>query len=129
MEDVREVDASNWTTEVTQSDTLTVVYFWHNQCPWCFRLNPILDEVTEEYRGKIKFVKLNVLGDPASQEIATNFGVMSTPTLMFMCSGRPVGQIVGLLSREDLEKALEDMFARHRQCLTQSTELRPAYIV
>lgn len=129
MEDVREVDASNWTTEVTQSDTLTVVYFWHNQCPWCFRLNPILDEVTEEYRGKIKFVKLNVLGDPANQEIATNFGVMSTPTLMFMCSGRPVGQIVGLLSREDLEKALDDMFARHRQCLTQSTELRPAYIV
>ena len=129
MEDVREVDASNWTTEVTQSNMLTVVYFWHNQCPWCFRLNPIFDEVTEEYRGKIKFVKLNVLGDPANQEIATNFGVMSTPTLVFMCSGRPVGQIVGLLSREDLEKALDDIFSRHRQCLTQSTELRPAYIV
>jgi thioredoxin 1 len=129
MEDVREVDASNWTTEVTQSDMLTAVYFWHNQCPWCFRLNPIFDEVTEEYRGKMKFVKLNVLGDPANQEIATNFGVMSTPTLMFMCNGRPVGQIVGLLSREDLEKALDDMLSRHRQCLTQSTELRPAYIV
>jgi thioredoxin 1 len=129
MEDVREADASNWAKEVTQSTILTVVYFWHNQCPWCFRLNPILNEVTEEYRGKMKFVKLYVLEDPANQEIATNFGVMSTPTLMFMCNGRPVGQIVGLLSKEDLEKAFDDMLSKHRQCLTQSTELRPAYIV
>jgi thioredoxin 1 len=129
MEDVREVDASNWAKEVTQSTILTVVYFWHNQCPWCFSLNPIFNEVTEEYRGKMKFVKLNVLEDPANQEIATNFGVMSTPTLMFMCNGRTVGQIVGLLSKEDLEKAFDDMLSRHRQCLTQSTELRPAYIV
>jgi thioredoxin 1 len=129
MEDVRDVDASNWAKEVAQSTMLTVVYFWHNQCPWCFRLTPIFSEVTEEYQGKIKFVKLNVLGDPANQEIAASFGVMSTPTLMFMCNGRPVGQIVGLLSREDFEKALDDMLLRHRQCLTQSTELRPAYVV
>jgi len=129
MENVTEVDASNWNEEVTQSAMLTVVYFWHNQCPWCFRLDPIFNEATEEYRGKIKFVKLNILEDPTNQEIATNFGVMSTPTLMFLCGGRPVGQIVGLLSKVDLEKALDDMLIRHRQCLSQSTELRPAYVV
>jgi len=129
MEEVRDIDASNWAKEVAQSTMLTVVYFWHNQCPWCFRLTPIFNEVTEEYRGKIKFVKLNVLEDPANQELAVSFGVMSTPTLMFMCNGRPVGQIVGLLSKEDFEKALDDMLLRHRQCLTQSTEFRPAYVV
>jgi thioredoxin 1 len=108
---------------------LTVVYFWHNQCPWCLRLNPIFNEITEEYGGRIKFAKLNVLENPANQEIASNFGIMSTPTLLFLCSGRPVGQIVGLMSKEDLEKAMGDMFLRHRQCLSQSTELRPAYVV
>jgi thioredoxin 1 len=76
---------------------------------WCLRLNPIFNEITEEYRGKIKFVKLNVLENPANQEIASNFGVMSTPTLLFLCSGRPVGQIVGLMSKEDLERAMDDM--------------------
>jgi thioredoxin 1 len=129
MENAVDVYASNWNREVAQSTMLTVAYFWHNQCPWCFRLNPIFNEVAEEYRGRVKFVKLNILENPANQEVASNFGVMSTPTLMFLCNGRPIGQIVGLLSKEELEKALDDMLARHRQCLSQSTELRPSYIV
>jgi len=129
MEGISEVNANNWQQEVSQSAMLTVVYFWHNQCPWCSRLSPIFNEITEEYRGKIKFAKLNVLENPANREIASNFGVMSTPTLLFLCGGRPVGQIVGLMSKEDLEKAMDDMLSRHRQCLSQSTELKPAYIV
>jgi thioredoxin 1 len=129
MEGVSEVSAGNWQQEVSQSTMLTVVYFWHNQCPWCLRLSPIFNEITEEYSGKIKFAKLNVLENPTNQEIASNFGIMSTPTLLFLCSGRPVGQVVGLMSKEDLEKAMDDMLLRHRQCLSQSTELRPAYIV
>lgn len=129
MESVSEVNAGNWQQEVSQSTMLTVVYFWHNQCPWCLRLNPIFNEITEEYGGKIKFAKLNVLENPANQEMASNFGIMSTPTLLFLCSGRPVEQIVGFMSREDLERAMEDMLLRHRQCISQSTELRPAYIV
>jgi thioredoxin 1 len=129
MEGVSEVSAGNWQQEVSQSTMLTVVYFWHNQCPWCLRLSPIFNEITEEYSGRIKFAKLNVLENPTNQEIASNFGIMSTPTLLFLCSGRPVGQVVGLMSKEDLEKAMDDMLLRHRQCLSQSTELRPAYIV
>jgi thioredoxin 1 len=129
MEGFVEVSASNWAQEVSDSTILTVVYFWHNQCPWCLRLTPIFNEVTEEYRGRIKFVKLNVLEDPTNREIASDFGIMSTPTLLFLCRGRPVGQIVGLVSREDLERGLDDMLVRYKACLSQSTELRPAYIV
>jgi len=129
VENVSDVNTGNWQQEVAQSTMLTVVYFWHNQCPCCLRLNPIFNEKAEEYGGKMKFAKLNVLESPTNQEIASNFGVMSTPTLLFLCSGRPVGQIVGLMSKEDLEKAMDDMLLRHRQCLSQSTELRPAYVV
>lgn len=124
-----DVNASNWEREVTQSTVLTVVYFWHSQCPWCLRLSPIFSEVAEEYEGKAKLVKLNILEDQSGQKVADNFGVMSTPTLVFLCRGRPVGQSVGFLSKEDLKKAVDSMLAKYRQCLSQSTELRPAYII
>jgi thioredoxin 1 len=123
------VDARNWEQEIAKSTMLTVVYFWHEQCPWCFRFAPIIDEVAREYGGKMKFARLNVLADPLNQQIADNFGIMSTPTLLFLCKGRPVGQVVGLQSKEDLERGLNDILARYTTCLSQSTELRPAYVV
>ncbi len=97
--------------------------------PWCLRFTPIVNEVAEEYRGKVKFVKLNMLEDPSNGEIAGNYGVMSTPTLMFFCSGRPTGQTIGMMSKEDLEKALNDMLGRYRTCLVQSTQFKPSYVV
>lgn len=128
MANVPDVNASNWEKEVSKSDTLTVVYFWHERCPWCLRLNSIFDDVAEEYTGKIRFTKLNILENPVNQEMATNLGVLSTPTLMFFCSGRPVGQVVGAMSKEDLEKTLDAILGRYRTCLRQSTDLR-SYIV
>ena len=70
MKSVLNVNASNWEQKVLQSDILTVVDFWHDRCPWCLRLNPIIDDVAREYEGKIKFVKLNVLTISANREIA-----------------------------------------------------------
>lgn len=124
MGSVLEVNASSWEHEVLRSDILTVVDFWHDRCPWCIRLNPIIDEVAEEYKGKVKFVKLNILENPGNQEIAFRHAVMSTPTLMFFCEGRSVGQVVGFMSRERLKKILDDMLEKHRECIKQSTELR-----
>jgi len=129
MESVADVNVANWDQKVAKSTILTVVYFWHDQCPWCFRFTPIINEVSDEFRGRVKFVRLNMLADPANQEIASNYGVMSTPTLMFFCSGRPTGQTVGMMSKEDLERALNDMLGRYRTCLVQSTQLRPSYVV
>ena len=88
---VAEVDTSNWEQEVAMSTVPAVVYFWHNQCPWDFRFTPIFDEAAQEYAGKMKFVKLNMLENPSNQEIASNYGVMSTPILVFFCNGRPIG--------------------------------------
>jgi thioredoxin 1 len=124
-----EVGAENWEQEITKSTTLTAVYFWHEQCPWCLRFAPVIDEVSKEYKSKIKFARLNVLANPLNQEIANNFGVMSTPTLLFLCKGRPVGQVVGLQSKEDFERGLNDISSRYTSCLAQSTALRPAYVV
>jgi len=128
MADIIELNANNWKKEISQNEKLMVVYFWHEQCPWCLRLNPIFSEVAEEYEEKIKFAKLNILESPTNQEIAVNLGVMSTPTLLFICGGRPIGQVVGLMSKEDLEKTLNETLGRYKTCIRQSTDLR-GYIV
>lgn len=129
LDEVIDVSASNWTDQISKSTVLAVVYFWHSQCPWCQRLSPIYGEIAEEFKDKIRFLRLNVLENEANQELANNYGIMSTPTLLFLCKTRPVGQIVGFVSKEDLKKGLSDILGRYRQCLIQSTELRPTYIV
>lgn len=72
MESVLEVNANNWEQEVLQPDTLTVVDFWHDHCPWCIRLNPIFEAVVEEYKGKVKFAKLNNYLRVGNDPISTN---------------------------------------------------------
>jgi len=119
-----DVDAGNWTQEVLKSNMFTVVYFWHETCPWCIRLNPIFNDITEIYRGKVKFGKLNVLATPENRELASSNGVMGTPTLMFFCQGRSLGQTVSFMPKEELEKVLDDMLGRYKHCITQSTDLR-----
>lgn len=116
MGNVVELNLTKWEKEVAKSDILTVVYFWHAQCPYCAMLSPIFNEVAEEYGEKMKFTKLNILEDPSNREIAVNLGVMSTPTLVFYCSSRPIGQVVGLMSKQDLEKTLNDMLERYGAC-------------
>jgi len=129
MEDGSEVNAASWQQKVASSTMLTAVYFWHNQCPWCYRFTPIVEEARVQYSAKLEVVKLNILENPSNQQIADAFGVLSTPSIVFFCHGRAVGQVVGAMQKEQLEKVFEDMLARYKQCLTQSTELRPAYIV
>ncbi|MEM3507295.1 MAG: thioredoxin domain-containing protein [Candidatus Bathyarchaeia archaeon] len=124
MGKVLEINSNNWEQEVINSNILTVVDFWHEHCPWCIQLNPIIDEVAEEYKGKIKFVKLNVLESPENRNIAIRYGIMGTPTLVFFCAGRPVEEIVGFILKEDLKEKLEEILKKYKECIKKSTELR-----
>lgn len=120
---VLDVTADDWEKEILQSETLVLVDFWHERCPWCRRLDPIYAEVAEEYKDKVKFAKLNVLESHEHQHIAAEYGVMGTPTLIFFCDGRPIESAVGFQPRERLRELVEDMIGKHRECIGQSTEL------
>lgn len=124
MESVLEVDADNWEKKVLQSDILTTVEFWHEQCPWCIKLEPIYNEVAGEYREKIRFTKLNVLKNEENRHLAIHYGVMSTPTIIFFCEGRKVDETVGFMPKGRLKKRIEEVLKNHRECLTQSTKLK-----
>ena len=124
MHSVLDVNADSWEREILQSDTLTVVDFWHEQCPWCIRLDPIYSEVSEEYKNKVKFAKLNVLKSHENQRIAVKYGIMSTPTLVFFCDGRPVETVAGFQPTERLKQLVDDVIDKHRECIEKSTELK-----
>lgn len=118
----------NWSDEVLRSPILTLVYFWHEQCPWCRKFTPIFERLAAEYDGKVKFAKINILESEGNRELVEDLGVMGTPTLIFFCEGRPLMHLVGFMSEEDLRRAINDMLSRHRSCLQQSTTLK-SYII
>ncbi|MFB0513997.1 MAG: thioredoxin family protein [Candidatus Bathyarchaeia archaeon] len=124
MHSVLDVNADTWGTEILQSDTLVVVDFWHEQCPWCKRLDPIYSEVSEEYENKVKFAKLNVLESDENQQIAVKYGIMGTPTLIFFCDGRPIETVTGFQPKERLKQLADDVIDKHRDCLEKSTALK-----
>ncbi len=124
MHSVLDVNADDWEREILQSDTLVVVDFWHEQCPWCKRLEPIYSEVSGEYRNKVKFAKLNVLESNENQQIAVKYGIMGTPTLIFFCDGRPIETVAGFQPKERLKQLVDDVIDKHRDCLEKSTVLK-----
>jgi thioredoxin 1 len=124
MSNVIEVDAGNWEKEVLKSDSLVVVDFWHEQCLWCKMLAPIYKEVAEEYKDRAKFTTLNVLSSHENQHIALHLGVMSTPTLIYFCSGRSIVATVGFQTKDRLKRIVEDLLKNRKECVSKSTELK-----
>ena len=118
-----EVNADTWDQEVLKSDVLTLVDFWHERCPWCLRMNPVYEEVASAFEGRVKFAKLNVLSSHENRRIAVEQGIMGTPTLTFFCEGRAVETVAGFQPKDRLKALVDDVLAKHRDCLEQSTEL------
>lgn len=124
MPSVIDVEAEDWEREILKSDMLTLVDFWHEQCIWCKRLDPIYSELSDEYKGKVKFAKLNILKTHENQHIGGQYGVMGTPTLIFFCDGRPIEAAVGFQPKERLKQLVDDVIDKHRECIEKSTELK-----
>ncbi|MCX8204410.1 MAG: thioredoxin family protein [Candidatus Nezhaarchaeota archaeon] len=123
MSYVLDINAEDWEREVLQSDVLTVVDFWHERCPWCNMLNPIFEEVAKEYRGRVKFVRFNILKSPKNRNVALKSGVMATPTIAFYCGGRYVGSVVGFIPKVHLRHLIEDVMEQYKECAKKSTKV------
>ena len=65
---------------------------------------PVVDELANEYDGKVNFVKLNVDDNP---QIASQYGVMSIPTLIIFKDGKPASTVVGFRPKAELKKSLD----------------------
>jgi thioredoxin 1 len=124
MGSVQDVAITDFDKEILKSDKLTLTEFWHDKCPWCIRLEPILNEVSEKYKGRIKFTRFNILATPYNRELASRLGIMSTPTIVFFCEGKAIQAVAGFMTKVQLEKMLDYTLERYKQCVEQSTEFK-----
>ena len=86
-------------------------------------LEPIFEEVAKKYKNKLKFAKFNVFKNEKHQDLAIKYGIMGTPTIIFLCDGRPVETITGFQPKEQLIQLVENAIATHKECIKRSTKL------
>ncbi len=96
---------SNFNEEVVSSELPALVDFWAEWCAPCKSIAPTVEELAGEYQDKIKIGKLNVDENPKT---ATQFGIRGIPTLLLFKEGKVIQQLVGVKSKNEIQKVLDD---------------------
>jgi thioredoxin 1 len=103
---VIELTDANFEEEVLKSDIPVLVDFWAIWCAPCRLIAPIVEELSEEYAGKLKVGKLDV---DNNQNTAIRFGIRSIPTLLFFKNGEAVDTVIGAVPKDELVKKVEEV--------------------
>ncbi len=98
------VDDGDFDQIVLQAKTPMLVDFWAAWCAPCRMVAPIVEELTEEYEGRVGFAKMDVDQNPKT---ASKYGIMSIPTLLIFKNGNPVSNIVGFRPKAELKRSLD----------------------
>lgn len=104
MSSATPVTDSSFQEEVLNSDVPVLVDFWAPWCGPCRMVAPVVDEISQQYEGKIKVVKVNTDENP---NVASQYGIRSIPTLMIFKGGQRVDMVVGAVPKTTLANTLE----------------------
>lgn len=104
MADINFTD-QDFEEQVLKSDIPVVVDFWAPWCAPCRIVTPIIDELAQEYEGKIKVGKMNV---DDNSNFPSQYGVMSIPSVFIFKNGQPVKTMIGAQSKENYKKGLDE---------------------
>ena len=104
-ENVLELTDENFEQEVLQAEVPALVDFWAEWCMPCKMIAPIVEELADEYAGKLKVGKMDT---DASRETAMKFGISAIPTLLLFKGGEVARKFVGLQQKSDLKTALDE---------------------
>ena len=106
---VLELSAPTFKTEVLTSKIPVLVDFWAQWCGPCKMLAPVLEEVSKEYLGKLKFAKISTEDHP---EIAEEYGITGIPCLIIFKNGKEVDRIIGFSAKPVLKGKIDAVLAK-----------------
>jgi len=95
---------------------LVAAHFWAPWCPYCMRLKPIFESIASKYPD-IEFVKVNV---DEQEGLASRYGIQGIPVIKFFCDGKEVGEIVGYVPQQELEKKITQISSEAPACLANT---------
>ena len=101
---VLEFTDENFQKEVLESDKPVLIDFWAEWCSPCLMIAPIIEEIYEEHKDKIKVGRMNVDQNPNS---AVKYGIRSIPSLLFFKEGKVEEQIIGFQPKNNIIKKLK----------------------
>ncbi len=90
--------------EVLQSKTPVIIDFWASWCGPCQMMGPVFEDLSKEYTGKLKFVKISTEEQP---ELAGSFNIKGIPSLSIIHSKEEVNRLVGFMSKDELRKKID----------------------
>lgn len=99
------VTSNNFKAEVLDSDIPVLADFWAEWCVPCKMVGPILEQMAEEYKGKVKIAKINV---DEEGELATNYNIVSIPTILLFHKGNVAKQQIGAVPKKVLEDLVKE---------------------
>jgi len=100
-----EIEEAKFEDAVLIAETPVLVDFWGPDCPPCLMIAPVVEELADDYDGKVGFFKINVTDNP---RIASRYGVMGLPTLIIFKDGKPFSNVVGFKPKNELKDTLEE---------------------
>jgi thioredoxin 1 len=106
MSQIKDVTDSDFQTEVLESEVPVVVDFWAPWCGPCRMVGPVLEEISEQMNGKMKFVRLNT---DENQQTAAKFGIMAIPSMLAFKAGKETDRVIGFKPKDQLMTQFENL--------------------
>jgi thioredoxin 1 len=117
---VLELDDTTWEAHVEKSALPVLVMFYSPTCPFCRTMEPYFRDYARDYEGRVSFGRLNITGNAWTAE---RYGILSTPTFVMFCTGKPFQVLVGGVYPALLKRMVDESLSSGKECMEHTTTI------